>query len=135
MKTVQKQSEQNTKENMLEHLDIFQHLVSTRNKTISTGEGGMVISNDSNLIERAIHYKTQGLAKNRQYWHDVMGFNYRMTNICAAMGLAQIEKIELIIKEKEKLQSFTQMNLKKLNKLNFTKNNLIISTLIGCVPF
>lgn len=61
------------------------------NKTITTGEGGMVVSNDRTLIDRVAHLKGQGLAMHREYWHDVIGFNYRMTNIQAAIGLAQLE--------------------------------------------
>lgn len=70
------------------------------NKTITTGEGGMVATNDHTLYERAIHFKGQGLAKHRQYWHDVVGYNYRMTNICAAIGLAQFEQIDTFLKRK-----------------------------------
>ena len=73
------------------------------NKTITTGEGGMLITNDQTLHERAVHFKTQGLAKHRQYWHDVIGYNFRMTNICAAIGLAQLENINKILKKKRKI--------------------------------
>ncbi|QDU90517.1 Putative pyridoxal phosphate-dependent aminotransferase EpsN [Pirellulimonas nuda] len=64
------------------------------NKTITTGEGGMVVTNSPNLAERCRHLKGQGLAHAREYWHDVVGYNYRMTNICAAIGCAQLERIE-----------------------------------------
>jgi len=71
------------------------------NKTITTGEGGMLVTNDETLYDRAYHLKMHGLAKYRQYWHDVLGFNYRMTNICAAIGLAQLEKAnEKILKKR-----------------------------------
>jgi perosamine synthetase len=70
------------------------------NKTITTGEGGMVITNDKELYRRTMHLKGQGLAFNRQYWHDVVGYNYRMTNICAAIGLAQLEQSEIFIEKK-----------------------------------
>lgn len=70
------------------------------NKTITTGEGGMVVTNDNTLFDRAVHFKGQGLAKYRQYWHDVIGYNYRMTNICAAIGLAQLENIDTTLKRK-----------------------------------
>ena len=73
------------------------------NKTITTGEGGMVITNDETLHERAVHFKGQGLAKYRQYWHDVIGYNYRMTNICAAIGLAQLERVETILSKKRQI--------------------------------
>ncbi len=71
------------------------------NKTITTGEGGMIVTNDETLYDRAYHLKMHGLAKYREYWHDTLGFNYRMTNICAAIGLAQIEKAnEKILKKR-----------------------------------
>ena len=73
------------------------------NKTITTGEGGMVVSNDKTLIERARHLKGQGLATHREYWHDVVGYNYRMTNIQAAIGLAQLERADEFISRKRAL--------------------------------
>jgi perosamine synthetase len=73
------------------------------NKTITTGEGGMVVSNDKTLIERSRHLKGQGLAAHREYWHDVVGYNYRMTNIEAAIGLAQLERADEFIAKKRAL--------------------------------
>ncbi len=73
------------------------------NKTITTGEGGMVVSNDKTLNERARHLKGQGLAAYREYWHDVIGYNYRMTNIQAAIGLAQLERADEFISRKRSL--------------------------------
>lgn len=70
------------------------------NKTITTGEGGMVVSNNKTLIDRTNLYKGQGLARHREYWHEVIGFNYRMTNIAAAIGLAQLERAEEMIERK-----------------------------------
>jgi perosamine synthetase len=76
------------------------------NKTITTGEGGMVVTNDKTLYDRCIHFKGQGLAKHRQYWHDVIGYNYRMTNICAAIGLAQLEQVDDFIQRKRQIAEF-----------------------------
>lgn len=73
------------------------------NKTITAGEGGMVVSNDKTLIERARHFRGQGLASHREYWHDVVGYNYRMTNIAAAIGLAQLERADDFIARKRAL--------------------------------
>ena len=73
------------------------------NKTISTGEGGMVATNDRDLYEKTVHYKGQGLAKDRYYWHDIIGYNYRMTNICAAIGLAQLERADVLLKTKREI--------------------------------
>lgn len=73
------------------------------NKTVTTGEGGMVVCNDDDLMQRAYRLKNQGLSTEREYWHDVLAFNYRMTNITAAIGVAQMEKIENILLMKNKI--------------------------------
>jgi perosamine synthetase len=70
------------------------------NKTITTGEGGMVIAQDEALAERMRVVRGQGQSTTRRYWHEVLGFNYRMTNIVAAIGLAQIERLEAILARK-----------------------------------
>lgn len=84
------------------------------NKTITTGEGGMVVTNDETLHDRAVHFKGQGLAKHREYWHDVIGYNYRMTNICAAIGLAQLEQAPEFIKKKQQIAEWYKDNLQGL---------------------
>lgn len=71
------------------------------NKILTTGEGGMCITNDEKLAERMRFLKDHGMAKKR-YYHPEMGFNYRMTNIQAAIGLAQLERIDEILAIKRK---------------------------------
>lgn len=73
------------------------------NKTITTGEGGMVVTNDPTLYSRAVHFRGQGLAQHREYWHDIVGYNYRMTNICAAIGLAQLEQVAAFLSRKRQV--------------------------------
>jgi len=70
------------------------------NKTITTGEGGMVVAKDAKLLDRVRHLKGQGVSPVLEYWHDVLGFNYRMNNICAAIGLAQLEMADTIMEKK-----------------------------------
>lgn len=82
------------------------------NKTITTGEGGMVVTNNFELYKKAIHLKGQGLAENREYWHDIIGYNYRMTNICAAIGLAQLENVTTIIRKKREIAAWYKNELK-----------------------
>ncbi|MCX6157350.1 MAG: DegT/DnrJ/EryC1/StrS aminotransferase family protein [Ignavibacteriota bacterium] len=84
------------------------------NKTITTGEGGMVVSNDYYLYDKAYHLKMHGVSTVREYWHDVIGYNYRMTNICAAIGLAQLERAEDILKKKRFIADTYNENLKEL---------------------
>lgn len=66
------------------------------NKNITTGEGGMVVTNDENLYKKALYFKNLcfPLDGPRSYIHNEIGFNYRMTNIQAAIGLAQTEKAD-----------------------------------------
>lgn len=73
------------------------------NKTITTGEGGMVVTGDRTLAERARHFRGQGLAAHREYWHDVIGYNYRMTNVAAAIGLGQLERADDLLRRKRRL--------------------------------
>lgn len=84
------------------------------NKTITTGEGGMVVCNNQTLYERAVHFKGQGLAAHRQYWHDVIGFNYRMTNVCAAIGVAQLERVDEFLDRKAQIAGRYRANLADL---------------------
>jgi perosamine synthetase len=64
------------------------------NKIITTGEGGMVTTDDDALAARVRQLKGQGMDSSRRYWFPMIGYNYRMTNIAAAIGLAQLEKID-----------------------------------------
>ncbi len=84
------------------------------NKTITTGEGGMVTMKDSAVAERARHLKNQGVSPVREYWHDAVAFNYRMTNICAAIGLAQLEGASEILKRKRDIAGWYREGLKAL---------------------
>jgi perosamine synthetase len=81
------------------------------NKTVTTGEGGAVISNDDVLAARLRKVKGQGQSLNRRYWHDEVGFNYRMTNICAAIGLAQIERLDHILSRKQAIAQIYRAEL------------------------
>lgn len=67
------------------------------NKIITTGEGGMCITNDSKLAGRMHFLKDHAMRPEKRYWHPEMGFNFRMTNVQAAIGVAQLEQIEKFI--------------------------------------
>ena len=81
------------------------------NKTVTTGEGGAVIAHDPALAARLRKVKGQGQALNRRYWHDELGFNYRMTNICAAIGTAQMERLPQILARKQAIADLYQAEL------------------------
>lgn len=84
------------------------------NKTVTTGEGGAVITNDDALAARLRKVKGQGQSLTRRYWHDELGFNYRMTNICAAIGVAQIERLDEILERKRRIAAFYRDRLEPL---------------------
>lgn len=73
------------------------------NKIITTGEGGMVTTNDDDLAAKLRLFRGQGMDPKRRYWFPVIGYNYRMTNIQAAIGLAQMEKIDQSISDRDRL--------------------------------
>ena len=70
------------------------------NKIITTGEGGMIVTNDDSLARTMRLLKGQGMDPERRYWFPVVGYNYRMTNIAAAIGLAQLEKVDWHLKRR-----------------------------------
>ncbi len=81
------------------------------NKIVTTGEGGMVVTNDDQIAERVALHKGQGQDPGRPYWFPVVGFNYRMTNIQAAIGLAQLESFERKLADRAKVASLYRERL------------------------
>ena len=80
------------------------------NKTITTGEGGAVVTNDADLASRLRMVKGQGQSLERRYWHEVIGFNYRMTNIQAAIGLAQTERLpDILVRKRHIARQYRQL--------------------------
>ncbi len=67
------------------------------NKIITTGEGGMCTTNDPKLAERMRFLRDHAMSPEKRYWHPEIGYNFRMTNIQAAIGLAQLEQIDKLI--------------------------------------
>lgn len=67
------------------------------NKIITTGEGGMITTDDSSLHQRLKYLRDHSMSKDIRYWHTEVGYNYRMTNIQAALGLSQLEQIDHFI--------------------------------------
>ena len=70
------------------------------NKIITTGEGGMLVTNDKKIYEKAVLLKDLAHSKKRRFLHEEIGFNYRMTNLQAALGLAQLEEVDKYIEKK-----------------------------------
>lgn len=81
------------------------------NKTITTGEGGAVIFKDPSKHERALVLRDHGMCPDRRYHHEVIGFNYRMTNMQAAVGVAQYERLQDILLKRKKIVNNYKMTL------------------------
>lgn len=93
------------------------------NKLITTGEGGMVVFRDKALAERARMLRDHGMNREKRYWHDVVGSNYRMTNIQAAIGVAQVDKIEYFIKSRQEVFGIYEKYLNANQKISFLPKN------------
>lgn len=88
------------------------------NKIITTGGGGMIVSDDEVLLKKAKHLTTQAKSDELYYMHDEIGYNYRMTNLQAAIGLAQMEQLEGFIKIKKENYDFYKEKIYKIPGLS-----------------
>jgi perosamine synthetase len=85
------------------------------NKIITTGEGGMCLTSSQILKERMETIRDHGMSKDRRYWHKEWGFNFRMTNIQAAIGIAQLDKVTDILENRERSCNSWKEFLKNYN--------------------
>ncbi len=84
------------------------------NKIITTGEGGMVVTNDDKVAELARRLRDQAYSPERRFLHTHVGFNYRMTNIQAAIGLAQLEQIDVLLAARKRNAALYNQRLRSL---------------------
>jgi len=84
------------------------------NKIMTTGGGGMIVTNDEKVAKKAKHLTTQAKSDPFEYIHDDVGYNYRLVNILAAMGVAQLEQMPTFLTRKKEIQQFYTENLKGL---------------------
>ena len=85
------------------------------NKIITTGEGGMCTTNSDFYYQKMLLLRDHGMSPKKKYWHDIVGFNFRMTNLQAAIGCAQLEKIDDILKRNSIIESRYKEILKEQN--------------------
>ena len=91
------------------------------NKTITCGEGGMVVTNAPELAEKARSLKNLSYGKINRFMHEDIGFNYRLPNISAALGLGQFENIQAVFKDKERIYKRYKNNLENVKGVNIPK--------------
>jgi perosamine synthetase len=87
------------------------------NKVITTGEGGMLTTDDDDLAARLRFLKDHGMSKDRRYFHTELAFNYRMTNLQAALGFAQLSQIETFIQKKRQIFEWYREGLEDVEGL------------------
>ncbi len=85
------------------------------NKTVTAGGGGMVVGNDKNLLAKLKHLSTTARVT-AEYDHDMVGYNYRMTNIQAAVGCAQLEQLEKFVAKKKYIREFYHRELSDIDE-------------------
>lgn len=91
------------------------------NKIITTGGGGVIVTDDEALAIRAKHLTTQAKADPNTYYHDEIGFNYRMVNVLAAIGVAQMEQLPDFIKRKKHIDAYYREYLQGVGDIKFQK--------------
>lgn len=89
-------------------------------KTITTGEGGMFVTNDSNLFEKVLTLSNHGRSRDKikQFTPDILGFKYKLSNIQAAIGCAQIERINELLARKREIFSYYNKRLTAVSGIN-----------------
>jgi perosamine synthetase len=88
------------------------------NKIITTGEGGMVTTNERRLAELVRRLSHHAFHPQRHFWHEYTGFNYRMTNLQAAIGLAQTERLDEIVASRRRLRGWYEERLRPIRGLD-----------------
>jgi perosamine synthetase len=89
------------------------------NKIITTGEGGMVVTKDSVIAERAASYRNLCFRSEKRFFHTEIGYNFRMTNLQAAIGVAQMERIEEFVEKKRYLGAYYREKLSEIPGICF----------------
>ena len=90
------------------------------NKIITTGEGGVLTTDDDLLNEKVRFLRDHAMSPEKRYWHTEIGFNYRMTNLQAALGVAQMERIEEFIARKRWIAGLYRQGLQDISTLEFS---------------
>jgi len=93
------------------------------NKIITTGEGGMITTNDIDLSERIKFLRDHAMSKSKKYWHTEVGYNYRLTNLQAALGVAQLERIDEFLNKRNLIYERYHKNLSNIDIFKLNRNS------------
>jgi perosamine synthetase len=88
------------------------------NKNLTTGEGGMITTDDEDFYNRCKYLRDHAMSKEKRYWHTAAGFNFRLTNIQAALGCAQLERIDDFMKKRQVIFDWYTKYLGKIDGVN-----------------
>lgn len=89
------------------------------NKIISTGGGGVIVTDDEELAKKAKHLTTQAKVSAMEYIHDEIGYNYRLVNVLAAIGVAQMEEFPTLLESKRKMDHYYRTQLNGVGDIEF----------------
>lgn len=92
------------------------------NKVITSGEGGMITTDDESLYRTAKRLRDHAMSPTRRYWHEEIGYNYRMTNMQAALGLAQLERIEEFLSKRREIMGWYRDRLSTHPRLRLNRD-------------
>ncbi len=93
------------------------------NKTITSGEGGAVLTSDRDIYDKMKVIMNHGMTKNKPYWHGIVGDNFRITNLSAAFLCAQIERIDSIIRKRKHISKLYRDLLSGVGDIEFRKKS------------
>jgi|WetSurMetagenome_2_1015567.scaffolds.fasta_scaffold07790_3 perosamine synthetase len=87
------------------------------NKIVTTGEGGLCVTDDRDLDGRMRKLRDHGMSKERRYWHEEIGYNFRLTNLNAAIGVAQMERIGDFLRRRSELAEMYEQRIREIPEL------------------
>jgi perosamine synthetase len=93
------------------------------NKLITTGEGGMVVFKDAKIAEKALIIRDHGMSPHKKYWHELAGLNFRLTNMQAAIGVAQLKRISVFLSRRRNVFKRYDKNFVGNNHISLLPNN------------
>ena len=110
----------NKKVGSLGHVGVFSFY---GNKIITSGEGGMITTNNIDLADKITFLRDHAMSKTKRYWHTEVGYNYRMTNLQAALGVAQLERIDELLYKRVSIFKRYYKNLLNIENFQLNRTN------------